>query len=499
MIRVLVFFAVVALAALGAAWMADHPGTVLVTFAGRDYQFSTLFGAVAVLVLAVALAVAWGLIRFVFNIPAVLSVASRNKRRNRGLRALSRGLVAIGAGDAAAARRHAGEAGRLLHKEPMAMLLTAQAAQLGGDRAAAQDAFAAMVDHDETRTLGLRGLHMEAIRRGDAAAAYHFASEAQKIAALPWAGQAVLQHRAAQNDWTGALAAVERNAAGRLIDRPTANRQRAVLQTAIALDCEEGSADEALRLAREALRVAPTLVPAAALAGRLLARKGDLRRAAKAIEAAFAATPHPELAAAYVNARPGDSAIDRLSRAETLARQAPGQPESRLTVARAALEAREFGKARQVMAPLINGEQGTRPTARTCLMMADIEEAEHGETGALFEWLQRAARAPHDPAWMADGVTADRWSPVSPVTGRIDAFVWDTPREQLSAPEEPRRVLSRPAPAQSAATLDHDRDDASEDGHGGQPLLGASEATRTGDLGSGAAPGSRPMIGASPL
>lgn len=341
MIRVLVFFAVVTLVALGATWMADHPGTVLVTFAGRDYQFSTLFGAVTILVLAVVLAVAWGLIRFVFNIPAVLSVTSRNKRRNRGLRALSRGLVAIGAGDAASARRHATEAGRLLHKEPMAMLLTAQAAQLGGDREAAQDAFTAMVDHDETRTLGLRGLHMEAIRRGDPAAAYHFASEAQKIAALPWAGQAVLQYRAAQNDWAGALEALERNAAGRLIDRPTANRQRAVLQTAVALDCEEKAADQALRLARDALRVAPTLVPAAALAGRLLARKGDLRKAAKAVEAAFAATPHPDLAAAYVNARPGDSAIDRLSRAESLARQAPGQPESRLMVARAALEARD--------------------------------------------------------------------------------------------------------------------------------------------------------------
>ncbi|UDL96459.1 heme biosynthesis protein HemY [Lichenihabitans sp. PAMC28606] len=441
MIRALVFFVVVAVLALGATWLADHPGTVLVTWGGQDYQFSTLVGLLAVLVLAVVLMIAWAIIRFVFNVPAVLSVASRTRRRNRGLKALSRGMVAVGSGDAAAAKRHAAEAGRFMQGDPMTLLLKAQAAQLAGDRDAAQAIFTQMLDTSETRALGLRGLHMEAHRKGNHHAAYMFASEAQKVASLPWAGQAVLQHRAAQRDWAGALAAVERNAGGGLIDRPTANRQRAVLQTAIAQDCAERSPDEAIRLAREALRVAPTLVPAAALAGRLLASRGDLRRAAKIIETAFAETPHPDLAAAYINARVGDSALDRLGRAETLAKRAAGQPESRLIVARAALEAREFDKARQIMAPLINGEEGSRPTARTCLMMADIEEAEHGETGALFEWLQRAARAPHDPAWIADGIISDTWSPVSPASGRIDAFVWETPNEQLSAPEQRRMAL----------------------------------------------------------
>lgn len=448
MIRVLVFLAGVSLIAFGATWLADHPGTVLVTWGGRDYQFTTLVGLVAVLAVAAALLAAWSLLRFAFNVPSILSVASRNKRRDKGLRALSRGMMAVGAGDAAGAKRHASDADRLLRHEPMAMLLKAQAAQLSGDRAGAQALFTAMLEHDETRALGLRGLHMEAQRQGDLDGAYRYASEAQKVASLPWAGQAVLQHRAAHGDWAGALKAVERNAAGRLIDRTAANRQRAVLQTAIALDGQEQSPEEALSLAREALRLAPTLVPAAALAGRLLGRKGDLRKAAKVIETAFAATPHPDLADAYVNARSGDSAADRLARAEALARRAPGQPESRLIVARAALEAREFAKARQVMAPLVNGEQGSRPTVRTCLMMADVEEVENGESGTLFEWLQRAARAPHDPAWIADGVISDTWAPVSPVTGRIDAFAWETPDERMSLPE--RRRL----PPRGDATLD---------------------------------------------
>ena len=115
----------------------------------------------------------------------------------------------------------------------------------------------------------------------------------------------------------------------------------------------------------------------------------------------------------------------------------------RFLVARSALEARDTARARQAIAPLVNGEEGQRPTARACLAMADIEEAENGIGGPVFEWLQRAARAPHDAAWIADGVISDSWAPVSPVTGRIDAFVWEVPREQLSATVDYGRALSR--------------------------------------------------------
>ena len=450
MIRVLVFLAVVLLVAFGASWLADHPGTVLVTFAGQEYQASTLTGLALLLAAAVVLIVVWTLLRFVLRIPSLMSVAAAGRKRQRGYQALSRGMVAVGSGDSDTARRHATEASRLLKGEPMALLLQAQAAQLSGDRSLAESTFQAMLTHPDTRVLALRGLHMEAVRRGDAEAALAHAEEAQKIATLPWAAKTVLQTRAAAGDWTGALKAVDRNAGARVTDRLTANRQRAVLQTAMALDAAERVPDEALSSAREALKLAPTLVPAAALAGRLFARKGDLKRAAKVLETAYAETPHPDLAEAYLHLRHGDSASDRLLRAEALARLAPEAPESRLTLARAALDVREFDRARAAMAPLI---EVPRPTRRACLTMADLEEAEHGETGALFEWLQRASRAPRDPAWIADGMVAERWSPVSPVSGRLDAFVWDTPREQLSADHE-----AHPLPAR----------------HGAEPLLSAS-------------------------
>ncbi len=458
MIRVLIYFAIVVLLSVGTVWLADHPGTVLVTFGGREYQGSTLTALVILIVAAVVVALLWSILSFVFRVPSLMSLASRNRRRQHGYAALSRGMLAVGAGDRDVAARAAHDADRYLKHEPLTLLLKAQAAQMSGDREAAERAFTEMLGHAETRPLALRGLHMEALRRGDSDAAFNFADEAMKTATLPWAGQAVLQYRAQHKDWAGALAAVERNAAGRSIDRATAGRQKAVLSTAMAQEIADRDPDEALGLVRDALRAEPTLVPAAALAGRLLARNGEIRRAAKLIETAYATTPHPDLADAYVGVRPGDAAADRLERAQKLARIVPDHPESHMAVARAALEAREFGVARRAMAPLVEGDGNARPTVKACLLMAEAEEAEHGETGALFEWLQRASRAPRDPAWVADGIISDHWEPMSPATGQIDAFVWTTPKEQLSAPIDLRVLKPRPEPVGDGPLFPPDRD-----------------------------------------
>jgi HemY protein len=66
--------------------------------------------------------------------------------------------------------------------------------------------------------------------------------------------------------------------------------------------------------------------------------------------------------------------------------------------------------------------------------MARIEGGQHGHAGGVREWLARAVNAPRDPAWTADGVVADHWAAISPVTGALDAFRWRVPVEAVDAP-----------------------------------------------------------------
>jgi HemY protein len=144
------------------------------------------------------------------------------------------------------------------------------------------------------------------------------------------------------------------------------------------------------------------------------------------VEAAWLKHPHPDLADAYAHVKLGDSARQRLVRVETLGAKAPGHIESALAIARAAIDASEFARAREVLAPFTPA-----PTQRVAMLMAEIERTEHGDSGRARAWTLRAVRARHDPVWTADGYVSDRWRPVSPVSGRLDAFQWQTPVASL--------------------------------------------------------------------
>src|ERR1700730_302335 len=289
MVRVLFFLVVLIASALGLAWLIDRPGEITLNWQGYRIETSFLVGLGILLAVVAALVTMWNILRYPFRLPPTMSVANRTRRRDKGYAALSRGIIAVGTGDARLAGKAAAEVQRLLPDEPLALLLTAEAAQLTGDHRAVEAAFKEMTRRDHTRLLGLRGLHAHAHRRGDLELAHHFASTAHDIAALPWTATAVLERHVAAKDWQNALAVLENS--GNLIDRTTRDRQRAVLTTAIALGKEQTSPDEALRLARSAIKRAPDLVPAVARAARLLIRKGGARKAAKIIETAWRLAP----------------------------------------------------------------------------------------------------------------------------------------------------------------------------------------------------------------
>ena len=451
MIRILVYFAVVFAVAVGAAWLADRPGTVTIDWQGWRLDTSVMVAAVALLALLAATLVVWGVLRGIVRAPSLFRRFLGRRRENKGHTALSRGLVAVGAGDARLARRYMTEARRLLPRDPATRFLEAQTAQLTGDSLAARTAFEAMLADPETRTLGLHGLYVEAVRAGEPAAAYHYAEEAAVIApGLPWAGRARFEHAAAVRDWEGAIAILDKNAHNALVDKPTAKRLKAVLLTARALELETAAPERARALALEAHGLASDLVPAAGVAGRVLARLNDPRRATKVIEATWRRSPHPELVEAYVLVRPGEAGRDRLKRMRGLAALKPGDAEGRLAVARAAVDAREFAAARAELRAVL----AERPSQRACLLMADLEEAEHGDRGRVREWLSRAVRAPRDPVWTADGVTSEHWAPVSPATGRLDAFEWKVPIEAIGSSAGPlvdEALFAPPEPAPEPA------------------------------------------------
>ena len=209
MIRVLVYLAIVAAIAFAAVWLAERPGEVAITWQGSRVDTSVMVLIVTVAAVAVATTLLWSIVRFIMRSPMLFARARQSRRGARGYRAVSRGLIAVGSGDIGAARKFAEEAKRIAPGEPLTLLLSAQTAQLAGDKGAAVRNFEQMAGRDDTRLLGLHGLYIEARRRNDPRAALFYAEEAARHAAPPatvplWAGQAVLEFRCMSGDWPGA-------------------------------------------------------------------------------------------------------------------------------------------------------------------------------------------------------------------------------------------------------------------------------------------------------
>ncbi len=428
MVRAVWFCLKVAVLVAVAWYLAEYePGKVSLEW--QDYRIDT---SVGVLLLAAGLVAAvaailyrsWGGLR---RVPRDIGRAIQSNRQKRGYRALTQGMVAVAAGEAAEAQRWARKASELLDAPPLTMLLSAQAAQLGGDDQAAKRYFTAMLERDETRFLGLRGLITQALHDGDEQAALDYVRSAHALRPrTPWVLETLFDLSEQAGDLEGAERAAREAAHGNLLPAPEAKRKHAVVLLERARAAQRaGDPSQTLKLAKQAHKAAPDLVPAGVLYAELLVGSGRLGAAARMLEKAWAAAPHPALVAAYARARPGTAGIEWLNQVGRLVAGAPGHPESLLALAEAALDARLWGEARRHLGEALKAGA----TERVCRLMARLEESEHGEADKARAWLMKAGEALPDPAWVCGtcGAAAEEWQPRCGACDAYDGLAWHTP------------------------------------------------------------------------
>ena len=432
MISLLVRFVLLIIVATIFAWLADQPGDLKLRWLGYEIETSLMAAVIMLAGLTLVVWIIWSLLMWLLDRPGAFGGWFKSRRQRKGKAALSSGLIAVASGDSEAAQAHARTAAAIIGDDPMVKLLDAQASQLRGDNVRVRQLFEEMAEQPETRLLGLRGLHTDAVRQSDMTRARALAEEAVRInPKVSWAGKAVLSYQSTSEDWAAISRTIDMQKSSSLIDRTTANLKHAVVLTAQAAEAESKNADDGYDLALRAHKLDPSLVPAAVIAARHATASGSLRKAARIIEKTWNLTPHPDLADAYGHVRSGDSTLDRLKRIKSLVAKSGGI-EGAIALATAAIDALEWKTAREALSAYAHD----RPQARICGLMAEIEEGEFGDKGRAREWLARAVRAPRDPAWTADGFISRTWLPVSPVSGELGGFKWKVPVEGI-AYEEP--------------------------------------------------------------
>jgi len=431
MIRIALFCLKVGVVVAFAYWLAERPGDVSVEWLG--YRVDTTVGILllAVAVVAGLAALVYRFWRFLYRSPREIGRRVQTGRRRRGYKALTQGMVAVAAGEPDEAARWARKADTLLDEPPLTMLLSAQAAQLNGDEAAAKRYFTAMLENPETRFLGLRGLLNQALRAGDQAAALGYVRQAHAMRPrTPWVLTSLFDLSERHGDLDTAERALHDAARIKALPAPEAGRRRAVLLLERAMAARAAGDPGALKQARAARRLAPDLAAAGALEAELLIAAGKGRNAARVLEETWARAPQPDLARLYLEALPAADGLARLKRLGKLTAGNAAHPESHLALARAALDAKLWGEARRHLAAAAGpGGLDGSPGDSVCRLMATLEEAEHDDTAAARAWLDRAAAAPADPGWVcrACGAVAAAWSARCGACESFDGLRWQQP------------------------------------------------------------------------
>ncbi|WP_207484672.1 heme biosynthesis protein HemY [Arenibaculum pallidiluteum] len=424
MIRAFWIIARIAIVIAIGIWLVEHPGVLRVDWFGYVVETTVAVALVALVVLIAVCALAYRLYRALVRTPRRYARWSRGRRRERGLRALSRGWVAVAAGDAPAARRHAEEAERMLRDRELTELLSAQAAQLSGDDRSADARFRAMMEKPETAFLGVRGLLNKAMREGDRDEALRLARRAHDLRPrTPWVLGTLFDLEARAGNWERAQQALDEGERVGTIPADDARRHRAAVLLERSFEAElDGREAEALTFAGRSHDLQPAFAPAAARVARLLARAGRHKHALRAVERAWKLEPHPDLAAAYRDVLPETDALARVKRFERLLSLSPDRYDGHVALAEAALKAKLWGEARNHLAKAL----AIRPSARVYGLLADLAQQEHGDAAAAREWLEKAASAPRDAFWACErcNTPSAHWRGICPGCGSFDTLEW---------------------------------------------------------------------------
>ena len=423
MIRLVVLFLALFAIASAAAWYADHPGVVSVVWQGWRIEASLgLIAIVALFALILTVLIYRGL-SWMLRGPGAVRDAIRERQQRQGFEALSKGLVAVAAGDAGEARRLARRTETLLDDPPLTLLLSAQAAQLEGDEDRARSQFEAMCDRPETEFLGLRGLLSHARRHGDDVAALGYAERAFEIRPdTPWVLRELFTLQCLAARWIDALATLGAATRRKAIARDEAARNKgSVLFMQARQAADAGEDRKASALAEQAGSAGAPLAPAAAMAARYRLAAGEHRRARKILRQAWAAQPHPLLVDTVLDYATQGKPDDPMAALAEFTSSAPEDRDNRLFRARAAIRFNDAEAAGDALKALA----GDGADQEVCRLMADVC-SDAGREADARGWLRRGLAAPAGPQWQCRSCGHDDkdWRPHCPRCRTFAGYEW---------------------------------------------------------------------------
>jgi len=434
LIKIIFFIGVVGALAWGAGFLLEADGGLQIRALGYELNPGPLESVLLLVLLVFALwvllkvmALLFAVWKFINGDETALSRYFDRNRERKGFEALSEGLMALASGEGRIAMTKAAKADKYLNKPELTNLLIAQAAELAGDTKKAEETYRKLVENEQTRFVGVRGIMKQKLASGDNETALVLAEKA--FALKPKheeTGDILLRLQAEKEDWSGARKTLSAKLRNGQLPRDVHKRRDAVLALSEAKDIlSDESPIEKREAAIEANRLSPDLIPAAVMAAKGYIEQSKPRYAARLLKKAWEARPHPDLAATFAAIVPDETPAARIKRFATLTKIKPNHPETQMLLAELHIANEDFPAARRALGDLVEKD----PDARSVTLMAAIERGEGASDTVVKGWLARAIAVPRGPQWICENcqhIHAE-WKPICENCSSFDTLEWKRP------------------------------------------------------------------------
>lgn len=405
-------------------WLSDFPGLIILDWFGYHVEMNPVFFGVLLVFCFIVFLLIYKIVAFFMNIPNRFKDYRDDRRVQIGLKALTKALVSLAAGDGREAMRHAQNAKKNLSDAPLADFFAAKASQMEGNEDLARDYLHHLTNHQETTLLGIKGLIAYAQKENNTSLIVHLAQRAYRLKEdTPWVLTILLDNAIQTKNWKDAFDFVKKMKYYQLWTDAASNRKKAVLFIAQALDLhKEGNVVQAIDDASRAYNLMPNAVETTYGYAKLLLEQSDFKKIRKLISKAWVLNPHKDLGKLFKESLLGKTEAEKTKYCEDLVSLSPNHKASQLFLAETYLEVKLWGKARHLLDKLYCQES----SKEVCYLMAQLEEGEYHHHDQANAWLHKAKDSVASEEWICQNCQTPtiHWHPICPYCQSFDAVSW---------------------------------------------------------------------------
>ena len=243
---------------------------------------------------------------------------------------------------------------------------------------------------------------------------------------LYWVIEGAFNLRAKAGDWEGALQVLNSGHKKDLIPNDKYKELKAVTLYEMSENAKaKGDSVNFFKFCSQAVKYNPLLVPAAlSLAEYYVANDNQVRKASQVLTNIWRVNPTTEIAEAYLNLWPDDSAVEKVQRMESLALTNSIRPSlNNLLLAELDMKAKLYGKTKSEFEIFLVNNPATKRLAK---LICEYEKKVNKNEEAASNWKKKSEDGAEDSVWVCNscGHLSKGWHPVCKKCGAVGDYKW---------------------------------------------------------------------------